>query len=298
MHAVDPLFSLPKSARQLTRPSEQPLAWVLDEDGLVWRIKGDEGAQVWASSRDQQVAELSCGADGALWIVLKDDCSTVHKLTEIKTVFSLAGFRANRGGAAVRFDVSTGVQKVAAGPGGAIWLITMNGEVWSRHPDGSRRCHSKPDFADEISVGVDGSVWIVSTESRFGGAVVKRLERGAREWFPLPAPAAATKIAVAPDGMAWSINTRGEIWRLHPAGGGNLAECQVSTECRECLFNAHSLVASEIAVTSDGTVWTIGSLSGKERPQVMWLADPHRRRYEIVPTTTPPRRICASVLRQ
>jgi streptogramin lyase len=221
--------------------------------------------------------EISWGADGALWVLPGADRVVLRR--------SASG----------PFDtvrVPVAVSRIAGGPDGTLWMLGAGGEVLALAPDGASRRHSPGSFATEISVGADGSVWVVSTVARSGGRVVRRLEGD--EWFDLPAPAAATKVAGAPDGMAWTANSKGDVWRLHPLGGGNLAECQVDTGCAECRFSRPAQVVREISVGPEGSVWVLAVPAAGEAPALMWLADPLRREYRAVPTPGPAVRVTAA----
>ncbi len=250
----------------------------------MWLTAPHSDAQRSDVLRDLHVEELSVGADGVVWMLTQSDDTAVSQRLR----------RLRPRGPVTPLDTSLEVRKLAGGPDGVLWVINGAGEVWSLRRDLRQARHSPPGvaFAEEISVGADGTVWIISADVRFGGRVVKRLARAPNEWFALPAPASATKIAGAPDGMSWTVNSRGEVWRLHPEGGGNLAECQVNTGCHECHFALSSTIVSDVSVGPDGTVWAIGSVPGEAGAKVMWLADPWNREYKIARMEITPHRVC------
>lgn len=281
------LLPLPLSARDVPQPTAAAMAWVIDESGQVAGVdrSGAEDPRVLPAGL--RASEVSYGADDTLWVLAAADRGTESILVR----FSPAGD-------SEIVIAPFPVRKIAAAPDGALWLITTSGEVVTMQPSGEVGRHSPPGepFAEEVSVGPEGSVWVVSTTSRYAGRIVKRLTHPSGEWFDLPAPASATKLGVAPDGMAWTINSRGEVWRLHPLGGGSLAECQVDTACSECRFSATREVMTEIGVGPDGTVWVIGATGTGGQAALMWLADPHQRRFSTVPTRARPVRVAGGVL--
>ena len=150
-------------------------------------------------------------------------------------------------------DFAPRLRTFSAAHVGEIWIVDGRGDVWS-FDTAAQRATRRGERAEEISVGVDGSVWIISDERRWSGRVVKRRDPADGTWFSLPAPASAIKAAVAPDGTAWTISGSGEVWRLHPGGAGNYAECQVDAACQECLFRV-SVGRAWRSQSGDGTPW-------------------------------------------
>jgi streptogramin lyase len=285
------ILPVPRSARDVPAPSEAAMAWVIDEAHQLVAVDRD-GTQTPRPLPDgRRALEVSCGADGTLWVLADGpsgpggggDGALLIRYAPSVTVETI--------------QPPVAVSKVAAGPDGTLWLVNRDGEVLSMTAGGETRRHSPAgeSLAEEISVGPDGSVWVISTTSRYAGRIVKRLSDPDGGWFDLPAPASATKVGVAPDGMAWTINSRGEVWRLHPLGGGSLAECQVDTACSECRFSVGQHVMTEIGVSPDGTVWTIGTADGDDRPALRRLADPARRAYETIATARRPLRVAGGL---
>jgi streptogramin lyase len=166
-----------------------------------------------------------------------------------------------------------------------LWGIDDALEVWSfrfgAQPDEWIR-EGEKNFAEEISVGGDGRVWVVSTEERYAGRVVRWRARGDQAWTSLPAPSSAVKLAAAPDGVAWTINSMGAIWRLHPLGSGNFAECQVDTDCDRCIFGGRRDFAKDIAVDGNGSVWALSLDSVQGGYQLLRLTDKSSKRFERV----------------
>jgi len=88
---------------------------------------------------------------------------------------------------------------VAVGKGGELYTINNKGEVWLYHPQGRGVQLSPPGvkFANQISVGPDGTVWITSLEPRQGGNVVMWWSGQNEIWNSVPPPAAAVDVAGA-----------------------------------------------------------------------------------------------------
>jgi streptogramin lyase len=276
----------PLSARDVRRPSLAAAAWIVDSTGTLAFVSRSGAHELHPLPDGCRGEEISCAPDGILWILAAAG--------ERQVVF-----RRRPGSDSLEIvPIAVRLSKIAGAPDGKLWMVSTRGEVFSRGPGGTERRHSPRDeeFATEISAGADGSVWIVSTITRAGGRVVRRLDGGDRVWRDLPAPAAATKVGVAPDGMAWTVNAKGAVWRLHPNCGGNLAECQVDTACSECRFSSPADVMREISVGPDGSVWVL-ALRDSNEPTLMLLNDPLSRRYLVVPTPEPAVRVAGAVAR-
>ena len=86
----------------------------------------------------------------------------------------------------------------------------------------------------DISVGKDGSAWLVGTDKRL-------YQWDGRNWAQDPQAQGVVRVAVAPDGTPWITNTNSDIW----------------TRADGRWRKVHGK-ASDIAVGADGTVWTLG----------------------------------------
>lgn len=106
-----------------------------------------------------------------------------------------------------------------------------------------------------VSQGADGSLWAIGGERRFGGAAVWRYLSEEGRWLKLPPPAAAVCIAAAHDGSAWTVNSRGDLWRLHPDGAGSFPECGMNANCRNCFYTPARSVVRDISVDQAGILW-------------------------------------------
>jgi streptogramin lyase len=263
-------------------PSSGSIAWLLGDSGEVLAVD-TSGALVDVGGAIRARA-ISAGSDGALWLLPAEiGAGDVIVRRQNGHLESLA--------------VPAPAQKIAGGPDGTLWMLSVAGEVFSVRGGEVRTRHSPPGiaFATEISVGLDGMVWIVSTATRFGGRIVRRLSDLPDRWYELPAPASATRISIGNDGMAWTLNAKGEVWRLHPRGGGNFAECQVDVACTNCAFSPPGAFAREISAGADGTVWVLASRTPDDLPGLFWLADPKARRFAAVQTQVHPIAVAAGV---
>ncbi|MCA1558403.1 MAG: hypothetical protein LC731_07685, partial [Acidobacteria bacterium] len=89
--------------------------------------------------------------------------------------------------------------KVAVSSNGTLFTVNSKGEVWLVYPQGGGALLSPPgeNFAQDISVGPDGTVWIISNQSRPGGAAVMWWTGANQNWDTIPAPAAAMAVSGA-----------------------------------------------------------------------------------------------------
>ncbi len=161
---------------------------------------------------------------------------------------------------------------------GTAWTVNTKGEVWTLTEQGGGDLYSPANvgFALDIGVGADGTAWIISTQANVGQAgnhVMYLSDPAAKSWASVPGPAAATRVAGGPDGVAWTVNDRGEVWTLHQQGGGNL------------YTPAGADFAMDVGVSPDGTVWIISSQAnvGQAGNHVMYLSDPAAKSWTTLP---------------
>lgn len=246
--------------------------FVIDENLAVWRCDPESGDLDQVALPDSVEPVDVCVGPGGLLLVLAEDGPGAKIL---KATDKLAtGWE--------HVEVAAPLRRIGCGPDGRIWAIGEARGVWVRRPeDGTLERRAEDNFADEISVGGDGRVWVISTEERYSGRVIKWLdEASGGEWVSMPAPSAAVKLAASPDGVAWSVNSMGAIWRLHPLGSGNFSECQVDIDCDKCLFGGQRDFAKDVAVDGAGTVWLLGVKYTEGGYQLMRLADKASRRFQ------------------
>jgi streptogramin lyase len=249
--------------------------FVIDENLAVWRCDHETGELDQVALPEGVEPVDICVGPGGLLLVLSDaeDGSEIHKATDrLATGWN-------------RLEVAARLRRIASGPDGRIWAVDeARGVLVRRAEDGTLERRAEDDFADEISVGGDGRVWVISTEERYSGRVIKWLDGvGGGDWVSMPAPSAAVKLAASPEGVAWSVNSMGAIWRLHPLGSGNFSECQVDIDCDKCLFGGRRDFAKDIAVDGSGTVWFLGVKYTDGGYQLMRLADQGTRHFQKLP---------------
>ncbi len=128
---------------------------------------------------------------------------------------------------------------VAVDPDGEPWLVRNDGTIRRRV---AGAWETVPGTARDISVGADGAVWAVGTESvedgyavlRWTGSAWERIDRG------------ATRIAVAPDGEPWITTDSGFIFRRLAGRWHRLPNAAI-----------------DIAFGADGNCWIAGMDGGR-----------------------------------
>ncbi len=150
---------------------------------------------------------------------------------------------------------------IVAGADGSVWQLGT-GALTKLHPV-EQALELPFDFqAEHASFGGDGTAWAIGGLRRFGGTSVWRYASATARWIQLPPPAAAVRIAGGPDGTAWSLNNRGDVWRLHPEGAGSFRECGLNRDCTNCLYSDGTGSISDLAVDDAGTVWWARTAGG------------------------------------
>jgi hypothetical protein len=238
-----PLSVLSYAAKGINRSS---CLWVLTSAELLAFHNRNTAPEKHSLERGASLRDIAYGS-GKLWCIEEDASGTRH----------LVSFRVNRPKRELEWTFARDVRPVrlAAIPSGGVWVVSEAGEAWRFDSNGSGVRVLPSGAVEEISVGADGQVWVVSREHRFGGRVVRRFLQTESAWYSLPPPASAVKIAGAPDGMAWTVNSKGDVWMLHPLGGGNFPYCEVDTACERCRFSSVENPVDDIAVGPDGCVW-------------------------------------------
>ncbi|EJN13526.1 hypothetical protein PMI42_03099 [Bradyrhizobium sp. YR681] len=130
-----------------------------------------------------------------------------------------------------------------------------------------------PFDATQISEGLDGTLWAIDGKSRYGGFAVWRRSKGSDAWFMLPPPASAIRISGAPDGTAWSANSRGDIWRFHPNGAGNFRECNAVANCRNCLYSPQQSSVKDLSIGPDGVLWFLSTSTAPNGHSIGWMSN-------------------------
>jgi Tectonin domain len=249
--------------------------YLIDENLSI--LKCDSAGKtlhVRLSESDAVIPRDLCVSPGGILHVLADDGNA-------SSVFRLVG---SDPASWEKMPFRSRLVRLACGPDGVLWAVDHTGGLRSFHfgDEANAIQVEGPDFAQEVSVGGDGRVWVVSTEERYAGRVVRWRAKGQHTWTSLPAPSSAIKLAADPDGVAWTVNTMGAIWRLHPLGSGNFSECQVDTDCDRCIFGTRREFARDISVDHAGTVWALSVNQVEGGFQLMRLADKMTKRFEAL----------------
>ncbi|MDB9311617.1 PA14 domain-containing protein [Spirulina sp. CS-785/01] len=93
-----------------------------------------------------------------------------------------------------------------------------------------------PGKAHDISIGADGSIWVIGSDRTSGGYSIHQWT--GNDWRRVPG--GATQIAVASDGTPWVVNSSGNIYKRN----GNQWQIMPGQ-------------AKDISIGADGSVWSI-----------------------------------------
>ncbi len=213
------------------------LAWTVNSKGEVWTLQEQGGGLLYSETGFAQDIGVGADPDHTVWVITTEKqngpggyvTAWLDRTTKKWTKLTLPA-------AATRIAVDSK---------GTAWTVNSEGEVWTLHKPGGGELYSKTGFAQDIGVGADGTVWVITTEKQNGpgGYVTAWLDQTTKKWTKLTLPAAATRIAVGPEGTAWTVNSEGEVWTLHKPGGGELY--------------SKTGFAQDIGVASNGRVWVI-----------------------------------------
>jgi hypothetical protein len=92
--------------------------------------------------------------------------------------------------------------------------------------------------ARDISLGEENTLWIAGGEEVLGGYPVY-WSTDYETFNQIPWPASAVSLYGDRSGIAWTINSRQEVWKLHRLGEGNMPGCRQDTGCRNCMFKTY-----------------------------------------------------------
>jgi hypothetical protein len=163
-------------------------------DGLPWVI--DSAHRISHLTRTGwtpypgTATDISVGANGAVWIIGTDTVAGGH------SIYRWTG---------THWAGSGGAVKVAVGPDGSPWVINSAHHVSHLTRTGWT---TLPGTATDISVGANGGVWIIGTDTVAGGHSIYRWT-GTRWAAP---PGGAVSIAVAPNGVPLIITQTHHIY--------------------------------------------------------------------------------------
>ncbi|MBD0371157.1 MAG: hypothetical protein ICV60_10010 [Pyrinomonadaceae bacterium] len=218
-----------------------PYCWTINSVGEVWTLNPGGGGQLMSpAGEDFAMSDIAMGPDGTAWAI-----STMAQ----KGGALIIGSDPGHYGTWHKIPPPAAADRLSVGPDGTIWTVNVFGEVWALNPGGGGYIASPPgvDFALDIGAGADGSVWIASTDTYTDGNVLKRWNPNNNSWTALPEPASATRVAINPKGILFTVNSKGEVWLIYPQGGGAL------------LSPPGPPFAQDISVGADGSVWIISN---------------------------------------
>jgi len=135
--------------------------------------------------------DIAVGADGSVFIIADDEVApgngSIKKWTGSGWLH-IGGFGT----------------RIAVDPQGHWWIVNSAGEIWG--PGGR-----KPGRGRDISIGANGTVWVIGTDNPApGNGGTYRWE--GNQWRYVQGYGVA--IAVAPNGQPWVVRADGTIWRL------------------------------------------------------------------------------------
>src|SRR5262245_61804200 len=161
-------------------------------------------------------------ADGAIWHFTKQGkvvpFAPEHTAHDVGFAAGLLGIVSNQplpGGFAIKvmgilvppkweqpLPTAAG-ERIAVAPDETIYVVNSDGEVWQinlAQKNGRRLTPEKQRFAQDIGIGMNETVWVITTEKREGGFAAAWLKdpgdaQRAPIWVTLPAPCAAVQIA-------------------------------------------------------------------------------------------------------
>lgn len=108
---------------------------------------------------------------------------------------------------------------MAVADDGYIWTVNGFGHVHRVSPSGDLEL--KGGSARDISIGINGQVWIVDDatipESDSRGGMIRR-NTGGSTWDHILTNVRAMKVAITPEGTVWYLDGNGDVFTLHPTG--------------------------------------------------------------------------------
>ena len=130
------------------------------------------------------------------------------------------------------------------------------------------------EFAQEISVGADGTVWIVSFDTKppYPGNVIRYLSDPAnRVWTAVSQNVLGSQVGDAPDGSVWLVNADNEV--INQPKNGQAAS-----------FSPVDFAAA-ISVGADNTVWVVTTQAQENQPGsvIKWLSNPSAKTWSAIP---------------
>lgn len=233
---------------------ESSVVFGVDAEGTVFSLN--------ASGRSQRI-DLPSGTQG-LQMSAKADGTSVFLLAKAEATASYSIWERKDGGWQLVHDVGQSSTRPAiGGSADGVWLT--NGDQLALIVNGTVARSEKLDFVPiAVSEGAEGTVWLLGGSKRYGGLEVRRYDEAANAWFLLPPPAAAISLAASPDGTAWGVSSKGELWRFSRDGAGTFRECGNDADCRNCFYKPDMSFVRSVSMGSDGNIWLLsGGADGR-----------------------------------
>lgn len=248
--------------------------WIVNSDGEVWTLNSQGVGSLMSPAGQDFAFDIAVSMNDDAWIISTEPRQG-GAVIKVRPGGEDEWYSMAAPAAAIRISVA---------PNGMLWTVNAAGEVWVLYPQGGgyRASPSGVQFAYDISAGADGSVWVVSYETREGGNVLQSYNQSTKTWTPLPAPAAATNVSVSKSGDLYTVNSIGEVWLVHPQGGGAI------------LSPPGVDFGQEINVGPDGTVWLISSESRAGGNVIKWWSDENQT-WNSIPAPAAAVRVAGTV---
>lgn len=236
----------PNELHRFTGTPSHPLLWAVRCSGEVFRVTATGKITESSLPKGWHAEEVTVAAQGRTWVMARNEC---HARWGVWLRVA--------GGASWKLVIELEQHAAIAAARSGVWVLA--GHRLDLIGDDGRILQSNGLEFDAVGVceGPDESLWLLGGLARLGGKPIRRRGAGATCWHEMPEPIAATQIACAPDGCAWTVNSRGDLWRLHPDGPGHFAECRQSANCRNCLKSPRAGMVIRVCVGTDGQVWCL-----------------------------------------
>ncbi|MCX6180867.1 MAG: M12 family metallopeptidase [Bacteroidetes bacterium] len=158
-----------------------------------------------------RVSDVGVGKDGSVWVL-----SNIAEAGGYG-IYKYNGYSFNKiAGGAVAIDVD---------PNGNPWVVNSAGSIFRGTPQGAWTL--MPGSAKDISVGADGSVYMVGTDVYRGGNGIYKFD-GA---YWVRQTGVGVRISVDNQGSPWIINDMGTVWRLANGTWTNMAASATDIGC-------------------------------------------------------------------
>lgn len=213
--------------------SKKATAWVSRPNGTIAELTSEGPGEVI----ECEASDLSVGADGTVWVVTNQPIGA----GEDETPGAVIQFKKAKG---KKWETiaAQGATRIEGGPKGAVaYIVDADGTVLKLDTKGKAEAISSPHFAREVSVGIDGTVWIISDDGVHGGAAVHFYD--GKDWKRLPEDITATKVGAADKGVAYLCNAFGQL-------------SKVDTDGNEDYLSGEGF-AREVSVDPNGNVWVV-----------------------------------------